>query len=151
MTSKYLQMMEEAAKYVVEEKPSILGPEDAAAFVRPLVEGEKQESLYAFYLNCRNEILAFDMITRGLADRTSCHPREVFRGAILENASRVMLAHNHPSGNPKPSQGDIRSTDQLVEAGKVIGIEVVDHIIVGTTTENRERYYESMRELGYIK
>ena len=150
MKHKYLQIMEEAAKYVADENPCILCPEDAAAFVRPIVEGEEQESLYAFYLSARNEIIAFDVITRGLVGRTNCHAREIFRGAILNNAVRIMLAHNHPSGDPKPSQGDIRATRELVEAGKILGIELVDHVIVGHATETRKRYFSSLRELGYV-
>ena len=72
------------------------------------------------------------MVTKGLADATLIHPREVYRYAIERNAVQIVVAHNHPSGDPTPSAEDIRATRQLVEAGRVIGIRLLDHVIVGS-------------------
>ena len=74
-------------------------------------------------------------LTLGLVDRTQIHPREVFRSAIRENCSRVLLVHSHPSGDPTPSAQDIAATRQLVEAGKIVGIDVLDRVILGSRTE----------------
>lgn len=150
MKKNYLQLMEAATAYVAEERVKILAPEDAANFLRPLTQGEPQETLYAFFLNTRNEIIEFCIITKGLVDRTAIHAREVFRPALLNNAVRIVLAHNHPSGDHTPSQGDIRSTRELIEAGKIIGIEVVDHVVIGEKTASRKVDYSSLRELGYM-
>jgi len=85
-------------------------------------------------------------VTTGLVDRTQIHPREVFRDAIRENCTRLLLIHNHPSGDPTPSVQDIAATRQLVEAGKIVGIEVLDHIVLGRRTPNRTKDWVSFRE-----
>jgi DNA repair protein RadC len=79
-------------------------------------------------------------------DRTQIHPREVFRFAIRENCSRVLLVHNHPSGDPTPSAQDIAANRQLVEAGKIVGIEVLDHVIVANPARVHGRAYVSFRQ-----
>jgi DNA repair protein RadC len=87
-------------------------------------------------LNNKHRLLRRIRVTRGIANKSLVHPREVFREAIRENACAVVLAHNHPSGDPEPSLEDIRITNRLVDAGKIIGIQVLDHIILGS-----ERHY----------
>lgn len=132
------------------DRPRLLSPDETADFMRDRLRGLAQEELYAIFLNTRNEVIATEMITRGLVDRTQIHAREVFRPAIQYSAVRVVLVHNHPSGDPSPSQGDIRSTRDLVEAGKIVGIELVDHVIIGDRTTSRSRDFISLRELGYF-
>jgi len=78
------------------------------------------------------------------------HPRDVFRHAVFANASAMVLAHNHPSGDPTPSKADITVTRDLVRAGQLLKIEVLDHIILGRRTDARPRDFVSMKELGYI-
>lgn len=151
MKHRYLKLMEQAAEYVADAKPQLSNPSEVADFMRPIVQDEEQETLYAIYVNARNEVLHFEAVTRGLADRTSVHAREVFRGAILSNAVRIFLVHNHPSGDPTPSRGDQVSTEAICEAGKIIGITVSDHIIIGKKSPSRMRDYCSLRELGYVK
>ena len=89
-----------------------------------------EEHFYVILLDTRNHIVGYHEVTKGLLDRSHVHPREVFRVAIIENASKVILCHNHPSGDPSPSKQDIESTTNLVEAGGILGIKVLDHIIV---------------------
>ena len=83
-------------------------------------------------------------------DTLLVHPREVFRAAIAANAASVVLVHNHPSGDPTPSEADIKVTRDLIRAGQLLKIEVVDHVILGRATAERPKDYASLRELGYF-
>ena len=96
----------------------------------------RQENFWVLLLNNKHRLLRRIRVTRGIANKSLVHPGEVFREAIRENACAVVLAHNHPSGDPEPSLEDIRITNRLVDAGKIIGIQVLDHIILGS-----ERHY----------
>ena len=87
---------------------------------------------------------------RALLDSLLVHPREVFKTAIAANASALVLVHNHPSGDPTPSEADIRATRDLIRAGQLLKIEVLDHVILGRRTAENGRDYVSLRELGYF-
>ena len=78
------------------------------------------------------------------------HPREVFKSAISSNAAAIVLAHNHPSGDPTPSEADVKVTRDLIRAGQLLKIEVLDHVIIGRATSDRPKDYVSLRELGYF-
>jgi DNA repair protein RadC len=116
----------------VREECRVSEPAEVAAFVRELglVENE-QEHFLSIMLDAKHAIRGYTLVTIGLVDRTQVHSREVFRSAILQGATKIVLAHNHPSGDYAPSAQDVACTRQLVEAGKIIGIEVLDHVIVG--------------------
>ena len=131
---RYKMIMEDAAAYIAVEKPLLDSPEKIADFMRPIVQQLTQEVFFVIHLNAKNRLLSFKEATIGLVDKTQIHAREVFRNAILSNCSRIILVHNHPSGEPTPSSQDISCTRQLVEAGKIIGIDVLDHVIVGEKT-----------------
>ena len=90
-----------------------------------------QESFHVLTLNAKNRLIDRHMITTGIADASLVHPREVFQRAIHDGASSIVLAHNHPSGDPAPSAEDIRITKQLVAAGGIVDIKVLDHVIIG--------------------
>ena len=90
----------------------------------------KQEQFLVVLLDSRSRFLAEVMVSKGTLNSSPVHPREVFNPAVRESAAAVMIAHNHPSGDPTPSKDDIRVTRRLMEAGKVIGIPLVDHIII---------------------
>jgi len=126
-------------------------PVEVAALMRDELRGREQEEFHVLALDPRHQVLRRERVTIGLADRTQVHPREVFRVAIRYNASRVVLVHNHPSGDPTPSATDIKLTNTLVSAGKLLGIEVVDHVILGTREPGREQDWSSFRELGFIQ
>lgn len=103
-----------------------------------------QEQFVAITLNGANEILAVRTITTGLVNATQIHPREVFADAIVDRATGLVVAHNHPSGDLTPSEQDIRVTSRLLSAGELLGISLLDHIIFSTAD------YASLRNLGYI-
>ena len=96
-------------------------------------------------LNGANEVIEKRVVTIGLLDKSPVHPREVFADVIADRAAAVIFAHNHPSGEPQPSEADLRRHKQLTEAGKILGLRVLDHIIV-----TRKGYY-SFQEAGLIK
>jgi DNA repair protein RadC len=96
------------------------------------------------FLNTRKRVKGHQLVTIGTMDTLLVHPREVFRAAILISASGVILLHNHPSGDPTPSEADIKVTRDLIRAGQLLKIEVLDHIVVGWPG------FQSLRALGYF-
>jgi DNA repair protein RadC len=107
-----------------------------------VISGLDREVFYAAHLDQRNQILSCEEVSRGNLSATFVHPREVFKSAILSSAAGIIVAHNHPSGDPSPSPDDRESTARLVHAGRVLGIPVLDSIVIG-----HERYH-SMRDEG---
>ena len=134
-----------ASEFIAENK-KIDSPTDAATYLRELFRGKKQEELRIVLLNTKNVVIRDELITIGLLDRSQAHAREVFRAAIQYSASKLILAHNHPSGDPAPSKKDISCTNELIAAGKIVGIEILDHIIVGTKTNRRNKDFFSFQE-----
>lgn len=111
------------------KREKISKPETLYNNFHSIFDNEVQEKFVVFWLNSINNVIGFEEISKGSLDSTVCTAREVFRGAIVASCSNIILAHNHPSGNKEPSSADITMTKKLVEAGKVIGINVFDHII----------------------
>lgn len=111
--------------------PVIRHGADVAQQLRAMVGDSTREHFIAFLLNSRHRLQAAHVCSIGTAGNTMVHPREVFQAAIVANASAVVVAHNHPSGDPTPSGDDRSVTDRLKAAGQLIGIEVLDHIILG--------------------
>jgi DNA repair protein RadC len=107
-----------------------------------------QESFHVLALDTRNRLISREMVSLGIVDASLVHPREVFRAAIAAGAAAVVLAHNHPSGETTPSAEDIQITRQLIEAGKVIEIRIVDHVIIGRSFEPQTPAFFSIRESG---
>ncbi|MFH0874355.1 MAG: DNA repair protein RadC [archaeon] len=95
---------------------------------------EKKEHFMAVYLDIKNYIIKEEIISIGILDSAIIHPREIFRPAIKNSASKIIIMHNHPSGDPSPSGEDISITNQLIEAGKLIGISILDHVIIGNNS-----------------
>ncbi len=106
------------------------GPEDVARYVIPSLRFEQKEHFLAMFLDIRNRILALSTISVGSLTASIAHPREVFREAIRYSAAGVILVHNHPSGDPAPSREDIQLTKQMMKAGEIMGIPVLDHVVV---------------------
>jgi DNA repair protein RadC len=120
-------------------------PEDAAKIVNDYLQGVDREHFVGLYLNSANALIAIHTVSVGTLNSSLVHPREVFKLALMVNAASIIVSHNHPSGNAEPSQEDLSVTRQLVEAGKILGIPVHDHIITtGRTT------YTSLAERGLI-
>jgi DNA repair protein RadC len=109
----------------------IRGPADVFARMGPRLRDVRQEEFHALLLNTRHRVLREVLVTRGTLDSALIHPREVFRHAVAEGAAAVILVHNHPSGDPTPSAEDRAVTRQLAEAGRAVGIPVLDHVVVG--------------------
>ncbi len=109
----------------------IRGPADVFRRMGPRLRDLAQEEFHALLLNTRHRVVREVAVTRGILDASLIHPREVFRPAVVEGAAGVILVHNHPSGDPTPSAEDRAVTRQLAEAGRALGIAVLDHVIVG--------------------
>jgi len=124
--------------------PRVHSPEDIARRYIPLMRELKKEQFRVVLLDSANHILRDVRITEGILNSSLVHPREVFKPAITEPAAAIILLHNHPSGNPDPSGEDLQITRQLVDASKIIGIPVHDHIIIAGNT------YTSFAEKGLL-
>jgi DNA repair protein RadC len=104
---------------------------DVATVVRESVRGARRETFFALLLDARRRILSMRVVSQGSADSALVHPREVFSPAVREGASAIVVAHNHPSGDPTPSPEDRAVTERLRRAGQLLGIELLDHVVVG--------------------
>jgi DNA repair protein RadC len=111
--------------------PQIRQSSDAVAVVRTHLENVDREHFIALLVNRKNRLIGINTVSVGSLTASVVHPREVFKPAILANAAAMILAHNHPSGDPQPSNEDRVLTERLVQGGKLLGIEIVDHVIVG--------------------
>lgn len=130
-------------------QPVVIGrtlgtPSISAAALTTLLQDEPGEVFAILCLSTKHRVIAYHEVSRGTLDATLVHPREVFKAALLANAAAIILTHNHPSGDPTPSPDDHQLTRRLVDAGRLIGVEVLDHIIVG------EGRYFSFREGGRL-
>jgi proteasome lid subunit RPN8/RPN11 len=108
------------------------------------------ECMVCFFLNTRRRLTGFHLVSMGTMDTLLVHPREVFKTAIIQGAAAIVVAHNHPSGDPTPSECDIKVTRDLIRAGQLLKIDVCDHLIIGKMTADRAQAYLSLRELGYF-
>jgi DNA repair protein RadC len=133
-----------------EESPVLDNPATVVDFMRESNRLEKVESFQVLLLNTRKRLIRVEAISHGLLDTILVHPREVFRAAIAANAAAIVLVHNHPSGDPAPSEADIKVTRDLIRAGQLLKIEVIDHVIIGRASSGREKDWSSLRELGYF-
>lgn len=125
-------------------RPVIRSPQDAADLMMPRLRYENKEHFIALLLSTKNHVLAIPTISLGSLNASVVHPRELFRAAINHSAAAVILVHNHPSGDPSPSQEDIALTKRLIEAGRILDISVLDHVIIG------DGRYISFKEKGII-
>lgn len=122
----------------------IRSPQDAATFLMPDMSSLQQEHFVVLFLNVKNQILHKQTIFIGSLNSSIVHPREIFREAVKRSAASIICAHNHPSGVPTPSPEDIDVTKRLQEAGFIIGIELIDHLIIG------DHQFISLKEKGYM-
>lgn len=149
-TQRYLKftklqlVKEKAGYYHIPEK--ITSPEAAYHTILEVLELDKepQEVLVLISLDVKHKVIGVDKISVGTLNASIVHPREVFKKALANNAALIMLAHNHPSGDSKPSPEDIQVTDRIKQAGDILGVELLDHIIIGDET------FVSLKEMGYV-
>ena len=147
-----LDLPRRAGLETVRSRHSVKSPEDAARLLRETARALDQEKFWAILLDAKNCLKGSPMeITEGLLDASLVHPREGFRPAIRAACAAVVLAHNHPSGDPTPSAEDIRITRQLINAGRIVDIRVLDHVIIGKALSADGRDFLSMREAGIVE
>lgn len=139
-----LELGRRLASLPAEERPVIRCPEDVCSLLMEDLRNLDREYFLALLLNTKNQVLAKETISIGTLNASMVHPRELFKVAIRRSAAAVILVHNHPSGDPTPSREDIALTKRLVEAGEIIGIDVLDHIVIG---DNR---FTSLKSKGLI-
>lgn len=132
-----------ARRFSQRERPVIREPKDVIPYIQHIAD-KKQEYFLCLTLNGVGEVIQARVVTVGLLDSSQVHPREVFADAITDRAAGIIVAHNHPSGKLEPSPEDLAITRQLAEAGKLLGIELLDHIIItknGWLSLKREGYF----------
>ena len=132
------------------EAPLLDTPEAGVELLREENRLLPVETLQVVLLNTRRRLIRCETVSQGTLDTLLVHAREVFKVAIAANAAALVVAHNHPSGDPSPSDADIKVTRDLIRAGQLLKIEVLDHVILGRATRERPKDYSSLRELGYF-
>ena len=138
-----LRMVKEGS--ILFEVRRISSPTEAAGLGRKFLEETDREQVIVCCLDTKTQPVSVNVVSMGTLNSSLVHPREVFKTAILSNAANIILFHNHPSGDPSPSQEDISITKRIQEAGTLMGIELLDHVIIGSEV----RFY-SMKEQGII-
>lgn len=124
--------------------PTIRSPRDAADLLMEQLRYLQKEHFVCLFLNTKNHVIAQETLSMGSLNAAIVHPREVFRAAIKCSSASLICAHNHPSGDPTPSPEDIKLTKRLLEAGEIVGIEVLDHVVIG------DGKFVSLKEQGFI-
>ena len=138
-----LKMVRESS--VLYQNRRIDSPRDAVDLLEPFLANEDREKFMVLCLDTKNQPTTIHTISIGSLNSSLVHPRELFKVAILGNSNAVVLSHNHPSGDPTPSREDIEVTNRLQEAGKILGIEVLDHVIIGSNSR-----FVSLKERGLM-
>lgn len=139
-----LELGKRLARTPVLDKPKITSPRDVSNLLMAEMRRYDREYFKALCLNTKNQVISIETVSIGSLSASIVHPRELFKNPIKRSSAALILVHNHPSGDPTPSSEDIEVTQRLCEAGKILGIEVLDHIIIG------DRKFTSLREKGII-
>lgn len=137
-----LKLVKESS--ILYKERSVRSPEDGYQLMKLFLADKDREHFIVASLDTKNQPVSINVCHIGSLNASLVHPREVMKSAILSNAASIIVGHNHPSGLPEPSKEDIEVTRRLAEAGKIIGIDVLDHIIVG------DESFISLKEKGYI-
>lgn len=140
-----LELGKRVSSILPRDMVSIDSPQSIAVLFMEELRHLKQETFRILLLNAKGEVISTEIISTGELTSTLVHPREVFRPAVKKSAAAVLLVHNHPSGDPQPSREDIETTSRLQECGKMMGIRVIDHIVIG------DGIYVSMMSEGLMK
>ncbi|URN83912.1 JAB domain-containing protein [Acetobacterium wieringae] len=138
-----LKMVKEG--HILYDVRKLSSPSDAAGLGRKFLDEADREQVIVCCLDNKNQPVSVNIVSMGTVNSSLVHPREVFKTAVLSNAASIILFHNHPSGDPEPSQEDINITERIKEAGKILGIELLDHIIIGS-----ENQFISFKEKNMI-
>ena len=153
MTTGTMRLRELTIRYTVKKDDAgqavavgrrVGSPKECAAAFALVLQDQSSEVFAILCLSTKHRIIGYHEVSRGTLDTALVHPREVFKAVILANAAAIILAHNHPSGDPTPSVADVTLTERLVKAGRLLGIAVLDHIVIG------DGAWVSFMELGRI-
>ncbi len=151
MLKAALEMGRRLVQENIGETPVITSPDEVAAVLRERARGLDREVFWVLLLNIKNRLLIPPCeVSRGTLNSSLVHPREIFKPAVQHSAASVILAHNHPSGDPSPSAQDIKITRKLIEAGRIMEIAVLDHVIIGRKTREGRDDFLSLRESGLV-
>lgn len=137
-----IKMVKESS--ILYQNRKISSPSDASILLRNFLEDSDRELLIVCCMDTKNQPTCINIVSIGTLNSSLVHPREVFKAAILGNSSSIIVAHNHPSGDTTPSNEDVNITNRLKEAGKIIGIDLLDHIIIG------KNHFTSLKERGIL-
>lgn len=140
-----LEISRRAATWRSSQRPTISTPEDVIELCASQFRGLDREHFWALALNTKNQLLKMVEVSVGSLNASIVHPRELFKDAVKVSAASIVVVHNHPSGDPTPSGADIQLTRRLVKAGDVLGIELLDHVVIGDGGE-----HASLRDLGLM-
>lgn len=140
-----LEMGRRATSTRPDPRPTVTTPEDVVALCSPQIRGLDREHFWTLALNTKNRLLRTIQVSVGSLNASIVHPRELFKQSVRLSAASVIVVHNHPSGDPTPSGADIQLTRRIVRAGDVLGIEVLDHVVIGEGGE-----HASLRDLGLM-
>lgn len=151
MIKAAMELAQRLTRESVGENPLITTPEQAAAVLRERARILQHEVFWALMLDTKNRLIGEPQrISEGTLNSSLVHPRELFKRALQHSCAAVILAHNHPSGDPTPSAEDIKVTKQLIGAGEVMGIKVLDHIVIGHRRQSSDTDFLSLREAGLV-
>ena len=133
-----------SANQIKEERPQISTPDEVARLMAPMCKGLDREHFWALALNTKNRLIRIIEVSIGSLNASIVHPRELFKDAVRASAASIIVVHNHPSGDPTPSGADIMLSKRLAKGGEVLGIEVLDHVVIG------DPEHSSLRDLGLM-
>lgn len=139
-----IELGKRLARTRLDEAVTIRSPQDVANLMTEQLRYLQKEHFICLFLNTKNHVIAQETLSIGSLNASIVHPREVFRAAIQRSSASIICVHNHPSGDPAPSSEDIEVTNRLIEAGQLLGIDVLDHIIIG------DQHFVSLKEQGLI-
>jgi DNA repair protein RadC len=139
-----LELSKRVSRATFGDRAVIRTPEDVSMYIMEDLRYEQKEKFISIFLNTKNHVIGHEVLSIGSLNSTIVHPREVFRAAIQRCSSAIICVHNHPSGDPTPSREDIEMTKRLQEAGEIVGIDLLDHVIIGDQT------FSSLKEQGLM-
>jgi len=152
MVKASMELAQRLTRESVGESPMVTTPEQAAAVLRERARVLQHEIFWALMLDTKNRLIGEPkQISQGTLNSSLVHPRELFKRAVEYSCAAMILAHNHPSGDPTPSSEDIKITKQLISAGEVMGIKVLDHIVIGHRKHSNASDFLSLREAGLVQ
>lgn len=146
MRVREVEVTYSATRVMIDGRRPLSKPAQAVELIRQLIIGDNREHFAALYLDARRRLVAFHRVSIGTCSQSLVHPRELFQPAVLIGAQALIALHNHPSGNPEPSPEDREVTTRIAQAGELLGIHVLDHIIW-----TRHDGYVSLAERGWLE